>query len=54
MRLGADAYLYRLNYPAAYYAEASDGTAVVGPRQAKNFWKNNVALTVGASYLFFR
>ncbi len=54
MRLGLDAYLYRLEYPTAYYTAASDGTAVVGPRQATNFWKNNVALTIGASYLFFR
>ncbi|HUR92426.1 MAG TPA: hypothetical protein VMY38_07110 [Gemmatimonadaceae bacterium] len=54
MRLGADSYLYRLQYPTAYYATASDGTAVLGPRQSTNFWKNNVALTIGASYLFFR
>ena len=54
MRLGMDAYLYRLEYPPAYYAATSDGTTVVGPRQATNFWKNNVALTIGASYLFFR
>lgn len=54
MRLGLDSYLFKLEYPSAYYAEAPDGTAVVGPRQATNFWKNNVTLTIGASYLFFR
>lgn len=54
LRLGVDAYLYRLEYPDEYYVPASDGTTVVDPRQAKNFWKNNVALTIGASYLFFR
>ena len=54
VRLGVDSYLYRLQYPTAYYATASDGTAVLGPRQSTNFWKNNVALTIGASYLFFR
>ncbi len=54
MRLGLDAYLYKLDYPPAYYATASDGTSVVGPRQSTSFWKNNVALTIGASYLFFR
>jgi len=54
MRLGLDAYLYRLEYPTEYFAPAPDGTSVVGPRQAQNFWKNNVALTMGASYLFFR
>lgn len=54
LRLGLDGYLYRLEYPPAYYASASDGTAVLDPRQSTNFWKNNVALTIGASYLFFR
>ena len=54
IRLGADGYLYRLRYPSGYYVPASDGTAVVGASQARNFWKNNVALTIGASYLFFR
>ena len=54
MRLGADAHLYRQQYPAAYYAAAPDGTAVLDEGQSTNFWKNNVALTIGASYLFFR
>jgi hypothetical protein len=54
MRLGMDGYLYRLEYPPAYYATTSDGTSVLGARQSTNFWKNNVALTIGASYLFFR
>ncbi|CAN5637375.1 hypothetical protein BH23GEM1_BH23GEM1_10380 [soil metagenome] len=54
MRLGMDGYVYRLKYPTAYYATASDGTTVLDPRQSTNFWKNNVALTIGASYLFFR
>ena len=54
MRLGVDGYLHKLEYPAAYYAATSDGTSVLDERQSTNFWKNNVALTVGASYLFFR
>jgi hypothetical protein len=54
IRLGADGYLYRLTYPSGYYVPASDGTAVVGASQARNFWKNNGALTIGASYLLFR
>ncbi|MGI9139902.1 MAG: hypothetical protein ACR2GJ_02205 [Gemmatimonadaceae bacterium] len=54
IRLGVDAYLYRLKYPTEYYATASDGTTVLDARQSTNFWKNNVALTIGASYLFFR
>jgi hypothetical protein len=54
IRVGADGYLYRLRYPGAYYVPASDGTSVVTASQAQSFWKNNGALTIGASYLFFR
>jgi len=54
MRAGIDAYLYRLKYPTNYYAASPDGTSVLDARQSTNFWKNNVALTLGASYLFFR
>jgi len=54
VRLGLDAYMYRLQYPTTYFATASDGTTVLDAGQSTNFWKNNVALSIGASYLFFR
>ena len=47
-------YLYQLKYPAAYYLTPTNGTAAVGGGQARSFWKNNRALTLGASLLFFR
>ena len=47
-------YLYQHNYPTSYYIKASDSTSVLPPSQARSVWKHNVALTVGASYLFFR
>ena len=47
-------YLYQLKYPAAYYLTPATGTAAVDSRQARSFWKNNRALTLGASLLFFR
>jgi len=48
-------YLYQLKYPTQYYIIPTGATAaVVGPRQSRSFWKNNGALTVGASFLFFR
>jgi len=48
-------YLYQIKYPNQYYIIPTGGTAaVVGPRQSRSFWKNNGALTVGASFLFFR
>jgi hypothetical protein len=47
-------YLYQLKYPAAYYVTPTGGTAAVTGNQARSFWKNNRALTLGASLLFFR
>jgi hypothetical protein len=47
-------YLYQLKYPTAYYVTPTGGTAVVTGNQARSFWKNNRALTIGASLLFFR
>ncbi|HEY1952771.1 MAG TPA: hypothetical protein VGG76_08185 [Gemmatimonadaceae bacterium] len=47
-------FLYQLKYPTAYYVTPTGGTAAVTGNQARSFWKNNRALTVGASLLFFR
>jgi hypothetical protein len=47
-------YLYQVKYPTAYYVTPTSGTAAVTGDQARSFWKNNRALTLGASLLFFR
>ena len=47
-------HLYQLKYPTAYYVTPTGGTAAVTGNQARSFWKNNRALTIGASLLFFR
>ncbi len=47
-------YLYQLKYPADYFLIPVGGTAVASGDQARSFWKNNRALTLGASLLFFR
>ncbi|HEX6629069.1 MAG TPA: hypothetical protein VF105_14055 [Gemmatimonadaceae bacterium] len=46
-------YLYQLKYPAAYYLAPTGGTPAASNQQ-RSFWKNNRALTLGASLLFFR
>lgn len=46
-------YLYQLKYPTTYYLNNGSGSTVPA-KQARSFWKNNRALTVGASLLFFR
>jgi hypothetical protein len=47
-------YLYQLHYPTAYYLTPTGGTAALEGTQARSFWKNNPALTIGASVLVFR
>lgn len=48
-------YLYQLKYPTDYFLNpAGGGDAAVTGDQARSFWKNNRALTLGASLLFFR
>ena len=47
-------YLYQLKYPAAYYQIPTAGGTAALTNEARSFWKNNRALTLGASLLFFR
>jgi hypothetical protein len=47
-------YLYQLKYPTEYYVIGVGGSAVVTGNSSRTFWKNNRALTIGASLLFFR
>ena len=55
MRVDLTDYLYQLKYPSEYFVAPSATTdSVASADQAKSFWKNNLGLTLGASYLFFR
>ena len=54
LRADAGTWMYQYRYPAAYFATTSDNTTVLGAKQSKNFWKKNLGLTLGASYLLFR
>lgn len=54
LRVDLNDYLYQLKYPTAYYLKPTTGPAAADAKQARNFWKNNPAITLGASYLFFR
>ena len=53
MRADAGTWIYKYQYPATYYSTTSDNTTVLDADQAKNFWKKNFGLTLGASYLLF-
>jgi hypothetical protein len=54
LRLDWNDYLYQLKYPNEYYQPTAGTPAVAPLNQAKSFWKNNGAFTLGASLLFFR
>jgi hypothetical protein len=55
LRVDLNDYLYQLKYPAEYFVPPVTGAPPVAPAdQAKSFWKNNLGVTLGASYLFFR
>jgi hypothetical protein len=44
-------YVYQIQYPSTYYDEE---TPVLDDDQAASVWRHNLALTLGASYQFFR
>lgn len=57
LQLRADVtdYLYQIQYPSSYFtATTSGGTTFLPVGQARSMYKHNAALTLGASYLFFR
>ena len=55
LRADVTDYLYQISYPGTYFsAPAGGGEAVLGGSQGRSVWKHNAAITVGASYLFFR
>jgi hypothetical protein len=54
LRVDWNDYLYQLKYPPEYYVNTGTSGAAAPPAQARSFWKNNGAFTLGASLLFFR
>lgn len=53
LRGEATNFLHQMKYPNAYYTPVA-GTQIVPNSQSKTFWKNNMAYTLGLSYMFFR
>ena len=54
-RLDVTNYVHKIKYPDSYFiVSASDGTRILRETTPQSFWKGNLAITVGASYLFFR
>jgi len=54
LRADVTDHLFQISYPTTYYVAPTNGDAVLGGSQSRNVWKHNAAITLGASYLFFR
>ena len=54
LRVDVSDFLYQVDYPDTYSASFNDQPPVLGLTQSQASWKHNVALTIGASFLFFR
>ena len=55
LRVDVTDHMYQVKYPSTYYLTPTAGEDPVrGRAEKQNVWKHNAALTVGASYLFFR
>lgn len=53
-RADASNYAYQIRYPDRYFQPAIDSTSVLPAARSKSKWLNNTAVTLGASYQFFR
>lgn len=54
LRLDVGDYLYQVQYPDSYTVATETSPAVLKPSQGRSSWQHNAAITLGASYLFFR
>lgn len=54
LRADVGDFLYQVKYPASFFTAPSGIDPVLSSDVKQNQWKNNVALTVGASVLLFR
>jgi len=50
MHVDAGAYLWSYHYPGSYHNLTNDGTTVIPTAQHLTAWRNNLRLTIGASY----
>jgi hypothetical protein len=55
LRVDVTDHLYQVKYPDSYFRTPSGGGEPVrAATDQQNLWRHNAALTIGASYLFFR
>lgn len=53
-RLDASNYFFRVRYPETYFIKTGADDPVLNPAAARNYWKRNLALTLGVTYAYGR
>ncbi len=53
-RLDATNYFFRVRYPETYFIKTGADDPVLDPSAARNYWKRNLALTLGVTYTYGR
>lgn len=53
-RLDATNYFYRVRYPETYFVKTGADDPVLPPGSARNYWKRNLAITIGVTRSFGR
>lgn len=51
LRADVGSHLYKINYPQTYFVKTTGDPPVLDATQQKSVWRNNVGLTLGASYI---
>ena len=55
LRADVTDHLYQISYPDSYFSSTvANGGSVLPRAQSPSVWKHNAAITLGASYVFFR
>lgn len=53
-RIDASNYFFRVRYPESYFTKTGADDPVLDPGAARNYWKRNMAITLGVSYTYGR
>lgn len=53
-RIDATNYFFRVRYPESYFTKTGADDPVLDPGAARNYWKRNMAITLGVTYNYGR
>ncbi len=53
-RIEASNYFYRVRYPETYFVKTGADDPVITPGDPRNYWKRNLGLSIGMTYMYGR